>query len=107
MNAIRFASKLPYIGKIGSPSARGYWTIWQRRGNGQPVPVKINQTYLDLVVYAAKFPLYDIDRSDAGDDVRVLPTFCRNCNIEWMQEIDSWADNYDLCHQCRMAIQSI
>jgi hypothetical protein len=24
-----------------------------------------------------------------------------------MQEIDSWADNYDLCHQCRMAIQSI
>lgn len=104
---IRFASKAAYIGRTGSGSVKGYWTVWAQRVRwqssnqeaghwvpvGNPQPVNINQSLDDL--YRSRGSFYDQDDLyHDGQLNKVVPRSCDDHGQEWMGSPE------DSCYLC-------
>lgn len=97
---IRFAAKVSYIGKVGSGSVSGYWTIWQTRktaiGWSQPHPVHINFSDDDIMKYrGVLWNWYEPDRSGLQP---VKPIICPRCNEMRL----SPATHTAICWKCNL-----
>ena len=99
---IRFAAKVSYLGKVGSGSVSGYWTIWQTRktvkGWSQPRPAHINFSDEDVMNYRGTlWNWYEHEQEQDGLQV-VKPVVCPRCNEMRL----SPATHTAICWKCNL-----
>lgn len=92
---VRFPSKFPYIGNVGTKSVQGYWTIWEVRIKfydyrwvvvSSPKPVHINFGEQDFKKYRGK--LYDVNSLGRGILIESQVSYCDNCNKSYSYPLD-------------------
>lgn len=100
---IRFAAKVNYIGKRGSGSVSGYWTIWETRksanGWSDPAPAHINYSDDDLLKYRGT--LWNWYERELGDSDTLIPmrvSVCPRCEGVMLDVPSASA----ACWKCRM-----